>query len=294
MPHPYNDDTNTLVALLKEPSDWQIVQQHGIYRIRGSLRYPPTILTEKRVQLLGFYLPAKFGAHKFSVRHYARVRKISMAPRHECVPGEPRNARSEDLYYKIEVYEPEALAEPIVSLRGRSHMVLIQTSEKRLFEAYEFNFLYKGSKLEELMWHQLLQHNIYAEREYPVRTRGDSSYFLDFAVFCKNGKLAIEMDGDQHQSTRDAVIYDNRRDNNLLIDGWETFRYAKEDIAPDRLKDTLSEIGKAIIGHGGLKTEGGILPNKPLLEPSGQTSLFHDEHLNFLALRKRVKERYAL
>ena len=48
MSHPYKDNTDTLVALLKEPSDWQIVQRHGIYRIRGSLHHPPAILTEKR------------------------------------------------------------------------------------------------------------------------------------------------------------------------------------------------------------------------------------------------------
>jgi hypothetical protein len=145
------DSNNTLVTLLKEPNDWQTVLNHGIYRIRGSLRYPPLMLTEKRVQYLGFYLPASFGKQKFSVRHYAQVKNISMAPRRECMPDEILNSKSNDRYYKIDVAEPMALAEPIVSLRGRSHMVLIQTDEQRLFNVKELNFLYKGSHLEEPM-----------------------------------------------------------------------------------------------------------------------------------------------
>ncbi len=285
-------DNNTLVVLLKEPSDWKIVLQHGIYRIRGSLRYPPPILTEKRVKLIGFYLPANFGKHKFSVRHFAKVRNISMAPRHECLPDETRNFKSEHSYYKIEVEDPQPLEEPIVSLRGRKHMVLISTTEEKLRTAKEFNFLYKGSQLEEQMWQALLEHNIFPEREFPVHTRDENSYLLDFAVFCKKRNFAIEMDGPHHQATRDAVVYDLRRDNQLGIENWEVFRYVPEDIAPKKIERTLHQISEKIASLGGLDTEGGLLPKKPKNEPSQQLALFHEEHLDFLALRRRVKEKY--
>ena len=124
------NDNNTLVMLLKEPKDWQTVLNHGIYRIRGSLRYPPPMLTEKRVQYLGFYLPASFGKQKFSVRHYAKVKSISMAPRHKCIPDEMQNAKSNDKYYKIDVEEPLTLAEPILSVRGRSDVPVAVLDEK--------------------------------------------------------------------------------------------------------------------------------------------------------------------
>ncbi|MBP6826565.1 MAG: DUF559 domain-containing protein [Saprospiraceae bacterium] len=292
MATPPNDNNNVLVALLKEPHDWQIVCNYGIYRIRGSLRYPPPALTEKRVQILGFYLPSKFGKHKFSIRHYARVRNISMAPRHECVPNEPRNSKSEAIYYKFELEHPERLAEPIVSYRGRSHMVLIPTTEDRFFDAPELNFLYKGSQLEEQMWKALLDKNIFPERQYPVHTRDENAYLLDFAVFCQKGRFAIETDGPQHQATRDAVLYDNRRDNRLSVEKWDVMRYPPEEIAPDKIERTIVQINDKITSLGGLDTFGGLLPNKPTGPSSSQFALFHDAHLDYLALRRRILEKY--
>jgi Protein of unknown function (DUF559) len=286
----YTNDT--LVTLLKEPKDWQTVLNYGIYRIRGSLRYPPSLLTEKRVQYLGFYLPAAFGKHKYSVRHYAKVKNIKMATRRECVPNETINAKSNDIYYKIDVDEPMTLAEPVVSLRGRSHMVLIQTDEQRLLTAKEFNFLYKGSHLEEPMFKALIDHNIFPEREFPVHNRDNSAALLDFAIFCKNGHFAIEMDGKQHQATREAVLSDHRRDNKLKVGKWDVVRYVEEDIAPDAISKTMQQIGDIVNGLGGLKTEGGLLPDKPKIPEQQQLSFFHDNHLDFLALRRKIRDKY--
>lgn len=286
------DENNTLVMLLKEPRDWQTVLNHGIYRIRGSLRYPPSMLTEKRVQYLGFYLPASFGKQKFSVRHYAKVKNISMAPRHKCIPDEMLNAKSNDKYYKIDVEEPLALEEPIVSLRGRSHMVLIQTDEQRLFNAKELNFLYKGSHLEEPMFKALIEHNIFPEREFPVHNRDQTAALLDFAIFCKKGNFAIEMDGRQHQTTREAVLSDHRRDNKLKVGKWDVVRYVEEDIAPNTIEKTMQQIGDIVNSLGGLDTADGLLPANPKTQTQTQLSFFHDDHLDFLALRRRVRDKY--
>jgi hypothetical protein len=286
------DSNNTLVTLLKEPKDWQTLINHGIYRIRGSLRYPPLMLTEKRVQYLGFYLPASFGKHRYSVRHYAKVKNISTAPRHECIPDEILNAKSNDKYYKIDVAEPLALAEPIVSLRGRSHMVLIQTDEQRLFNVKELNFLYKGSHLEEPMFNALIDNNIFPEREYPVHNRDSTAALLDFAIFCEKGNFAIEMDGRQHQASRDAVLSDHRRDNKLKVGKWDVVRYVEEDIAPNTIGKTMQQIGDIVNSLGGLKTEGGLLPANPKTQTKAQLSFFHDEHLDFLALRRRIRDKY--
>lgn len=284
--------SNTLVALLKEPHDWQIVNSFGIYRIRGSLRYPPDILKNRCVEYLGFYLPAKFGKHKFSVRHYAKVRKISMAPRYKCVPDEPRNSKSNDDYYKFDLEEPIPLQEPIVSYRGRSHMVLIPTTEERLLDAKELNFLYMGSRLEETMWQSLLEHNIFPEREYPVHTRHSNAYLLDFAVFCKDGRLAIETDGSQHHASRATVLADNRRSNQLSVEKWAVHRYAAEDLAPNKINHTIGEISEKITGLGGLDTHKGLFPAKPIESSPTQLGLFHEAHLDYLALRRRVLEKY--
>lgn len=285
-------ENNTLVTLLKEPKDWQTVLNYGIYRIRGSLRYPPSMLTEKRVQYLGFYLPSSFGKKKFSVRHYAKVKNISLAPRHECIPNEMLNAKSNHNYYKIDVEEPLALAEPIVSLRGRSHMVLIQTDDQRLLNAKELNFLYKGSHLEEPMFKALMDHNIFPEREFPVHNRDQSAALLDFAIFCKKGNFGIEMDGRQHQATREAVLSDHRRDNKLKVEKWDVVRYVDEDIAPNNIGKTMQQIGDIVNSLGGLDTAGGLLPANPKMQTQAQLSFFHDEHLDVLALSCRVRDKY--
>jgi hypothetical protein len=285
-------ENDTLVTLLKEPKDWQTVLNYGIYRIRGSLKYPPLILKEKRVQYLGFYLPAAFGKHKFSVRHYAKVKSIKMASRHACIPDETFNAKSNDIYYKIDVDEPMILEEPVVSLRGRSHMVLIQTDEQRLLNAKEFNFLYKGSHLEEPMFKALIDHHIFPEREFPVHNKDNSAALLDFAIFCRDGKFAIEMDGQQHQATREAVLNDHRRDNKLKENKWSVVRYVAEDIAPNAIDKTMQQIGDIVNSLGGLKTEGGLLPAKPKTAAQPQLSFFHNEHLDFLALRRKVMAKY--
>lgn len=287
-----NQTPTVLVALLKEPQDWEIVLKHGIYRIRGSLRYPPAILTEKRIRLLAFYLPSKFKEHKFSVRHYCRVKRVSMAARSECVPDEPLNQRSRESYYRLDVDEPQQLEEPIVSFRGRSHMVLIPTTEQKLFNSPEFNFLYMSSNLEEKMWDALIDRNIFPERQFPVHTLDDNSYLLDFAIFCNKGNFAVEVDGPQHEATRDAVVYDKRRDNRLRTQNWEVFRYVPEDLEPKTMDKTLSQITKKIEDLDGLQTGQGLLPRKPIGAIDGQLSLFHEQHLDFLALRRRVREKY--
>ncbi len=287
-----SDNNTVLVALLKDPKDWHIVLEHGIYRIRGSLRYPPPMLTEKRVKLVAFYLPSKFKAYKFSVRHYAIVKNITMAPRLACLPDEPRNAKSNDLYYKFDLEEPLRLNEPIVSLRGRAHMVLIPTTENLFFNAQEFNFLYHSTKLEEKMWKALLDRNIFPEREYPVHTRDDSAYRLDFAVFCKNGRFGIEVDGPHHEASRKAVVDDKRRDNKLSVEKWDVRRYVPEDLEIGTLPGTLQQIEHKIKSLEGLDTVGGLLPARPKSDISGQLPLFHEAHLDFLELRRRVREKY--
>ena len=283
----HSSTANTLVTLLRSPGDWEILLNHGIYRIRGHLKHPPAMLTEHRVKYLGFYLPAAFGKHKFSVRHYAKVRKISMAPRYECVPDEIKNTKSNNPYYKIDVEAPQALREPIVSFRGRKYMVLIQTTEEKLFNVPELNFLYQGSRLEEKMWKALIEHNIFAEREYAVPVE-DGAYFLDFAVFCNKGNLAIETDGRQHHETRAAVLYDHQRDNRLGNEKWEVYRYSEESLGK-KTGETIQQIIKKIKILDGLDTEKGLLPLNP---KTNQLSLFSEPDLDFWALRKRVLEKY--
>jgi very-short-patch-repair endonuclease len=289
---------DTLVVYLKHPNDWKIVQQYGIYRIRSWIKHPPEILENRSVEKIAFYLPSIFGKKKYSIRHYADVRKISIAPRHQCCPDEPRNKKSDWDYYKIEIETPQELKEPIFHFRAakkkmsRREMILFPTDFERLETALEFNFLFNNSHLEAQMWKTLLDHNIYPEREWPVKIDKNQHYYLDFAVFCNDGYFCIEVDGKQHLE-KQQVLYDNHRTNNTNLQGWKTFRFYEKDLQPSTIQDTIEKIRTAIKRRHGLDNSGGLFPTAVKnLSKTSQLSLFLDEQIDFLNLRKLVKERF--
>lgn len=294
----YTQSKDTLIVYLKEPKDWHIVEKYGIYRIRHYIKHPPEILKNRNVKYIAFYLPSRFGERKYSIRHYAKVRQVSIAPRYKCCPEEMRNSKSNVKYYKIDIEEPQLLEEPIYHFRAarkklsRREMILFSTNQERLFTAKEFNFLFQGSDLEEKMFKSLLANNIFPEREWPVKINNKTHYRLDFAVFCKDGNFYIEVDGQQHLE-KDHVIADIKRTNNTTVEGWQALRYYRKDLEASKMPETLGQIKKEIKRLNGLDTENGLLPAAPLGETnSTQLSMFSQQHLDFLALRKRIKMRF--
>ena len=289
---------NTLIVYLKEPKDWQIVKKFGIYRIRNSIKHPPKILKDRSVENIAFYLPSRFGKNKYSIRHYAKVKNVSIAPRYQCCPNEKRNFKSTWNYYKIDVEIPQLLQEPIYHFRAakkklsRGQMIMFPTTYEKLITAQELNFLYNGSYLEERMWKMLLDNNIYPEREWPVRIDKSTNYYLDFAVFCNEGQFCIEVDGKQHLK-KEHVISDTNRTNNTNSESWKTFRFYEHHLRGNAISKTIELIRKEISNRKGLDTEKGLFPSAPKGgQVSSQMELFSEQHLDFLALRKRVKERF--
>lgn len=289
---------DTLIVYLKEPSDWKIVQQYGIYRIRSWIKHPPEILANRSVKNIAFYLPSIFGKKKYSIRHYAKVNKISIAPRYQCVPHEPKNKKSDWKYYKIEIEEPQTLNEPIYHFRAarkklsRREMILFPTTFEKLETVPEFNFLFNRSHLEDLMWKALLDNGIFPEREWPVKINRERHYYLDFAIFCQDGYFCIEVDGKQHLE-KNHVISDNVRTNHTNLKGWKTFRFYEKDLKAGKITETIEQIRTAIRNRHGLDTEGGLFPDAIKVESkTSQLSLFSDAHLDFLRLRRVVKERF--
>ena len=289
---------DTLIVYLKQPSDWKIIEKYGIYRIRSWIKNPPEILENRSVKTIAFYLPSIFGKKKYSIRHYAKVNKISIAPRYECCPDEPENKRSNAKYYKIDIEEPQRLQEPIFHFRAakkklsRREMILFPTTSEKLHTAKEFNFLFNGSSLEEKMWDALIENGIYPEREWPVKINKERHYYLDFAIFCQEGKFCIEIDGEQHLEKK-QVLYDNDRTNHTNIKGWKTYRFYEKDLKSDTITGTINQVTEAIQERYGLDTEKGLFPDAvPSESSSPQLAMFTDTHLDFLNLRNRIKERF--
>ena len=85
-----------LIALLKDKSDFAILQEQGWYRIpvaSAPKRWPP--------KWLAFYQPKAFKENAFRVHHYGEVTDIQVVPRNELFPNEFESARSSRQYYKV-------------------------------------------------------------------------------------------------------------------------------------------------------------------------------------------------
>lgn len=101
------------------------------------------------------------------------------------------------------------------------------------------------SKPEVIMWARLrgAQIGVSFRKQHPV-----GPFFLDF--YCASLSLAVEIDGAQHQSSRD---YDTRRTASLNAKGIKVLRYATIDVLGNVegvLYTLMNEIDKRRLANG--------------------------------------------
>ena len=141
---------------------------------------------------------------------------------------------------------------PIVSYRPR-RLVFIPTTWEKFENADQINDLFDGSHLEDQLWKALKYVNILAERQWKVVINKDHNYYLDFAVFCKNGRLAIETDGyTTHFDSRNQIDYDTWRQNELELDDWRFLHYTTKQVKDD-WTPYLKQIEQKIKQLGGIE-----------------------------------------
>jgi very-short-patch-repair endonuclease len=234
-----------LVAIMNDPADFAIAQERQWYRIpvnSAPKRWPP--------QWLAFYQTKIFSEEKYSIKHFASVRKIQTATRQELFPDEPQNEKSSRTYYQLMLEPLQTLSTPIISQRWR-RIVFIPTTWEKFIQATEINDLYDESPLEDRLWAELKQLLLLAERQYYLQVE-NQIFCLDFALFCRNGKLNIETDGDTWHSSRDRIEEDNLRDNYITTAGWHILRFNSTQINNQLIKYCIPMIVKAIKRFGGL------------------------------------------
>ncbi len=83
-----------------------------------------------------------------------------------------------------------------------------------------------------------------------------ATYFLDFALFCKNSRIDVETDGDTWHLNRERVPLDNARDNALQIERWTVLRYNTHQIRERFQTECLRGIETGINKLGGLSSDG--------------------------------------
>jgi len=108
-----------LIAVINSQKDFELARSQCWYRM-------PIAQVEKLKQQgywfpqwLAFYQTKVFGTEAYAVNYYARVNQSREVYRWEFFPDQPRDAKSEQRYCKLELSSLERLPQPIVSQRFR-------------------------------------------------------------------------------------------------------------------------------------------------------------------------------
>ena len=245
-----------LVAIVNHPRDMSLAREAGWYRIpvasaRKWLKdcWPP--------HWLALYQTKVFGPEGYAVNYYAAVRDVRDVSRIELFPDMPRNhPKAHRRYYQLLLSDLQQLPQPIVSRRFR-RIVFIPTTFEKFRAAIEINDLWDESPLEDRLWAVLKRARIRAERQYPVETK-DSTYFLDFAIFCNKGKIDVETDGDTWHIGPELAPLDRQRDNALESRDWKVLRFSTTEIHERPVDYCVSTVVETINRLGGLDHTTGV------------------------------------
>lgn len=266
-----------LVAIVNDPKDMRLAREEGWYRIPVTSaqkwlqdRWPP--------RWLALYQTKIFGPEAYAVNYYAIVRGIRTVSRVALFPDTPRNhPKAKRRYYQLLLDELQQLPQPIVSRRLR-RIVFIPTTYDKFKSAVEINDLWDESPLEDRLWGIFKRAQIHAERQYSLEIEGHT-YFLDFAIFCNQGKIDVETDGDTWHIGPESALIDRQRDNNLASRGWQVLRFNTSEIHERPVDYCASKVMATINRLGGLDDTTGVPVRYDPNDPMGpqQLSLFDQE-----------------
>jgi very-short-patch-repair endonuclease len=260
-----NSSKDTLVASIKCPADRATVSREGWYAMPAFVERVPAIIRANNLRHIAFYPAGLCEDGQFTITEYAAVEDITVAKRKELYPS-PASAKAPGIaelragheYFRIALGPIRQLPAPIISRKGRS-IHFIETTLQKLEAARELNDLYYENMAEETLWSELLKRNILAERKYylPLKNR---RYFLDFAIFCRYGRINIECSGGYFDEQSSAQLHFER--NTLLHrNGWTVIRITPDDIFYDT-EDALLLVSDTIQKLGGLEDQPAIVTDK--------------------------------
>jgi very-short-patch-repair endonuclease len=259
-----------LVGVLPRKRDLETLVRDRWYRIPTDIRLP----TGWPPKWVAFY-EGKPIRPDIGIYRYARVEGIEERDREELFPGELAGSRRGRKYHVLRLGPIQERAEPVRFLRPR-RFAFISTSMRRFEAAETVNDLYADSPLEDRLWSAFKEWDIPAERQWE-HLAGGNRYYLDFALFCRDGKIDVEADGDTYHITRKKAPLDNERNNELAEYGWKVLRFDTNDIQ-NRLRNCVDRVLGTVERLKGFKTPK-LMPDRYIRTPSGvvsQLSLFEE------------------
>jgi len=218
-----DDRGEALVAILNDPAALAILREQGWYRVpvaTAPRRWPP--------KLIAFYQTQVFGDEAYAIRYFGQVSDIRQVSRSDLFPDKGPNAKTGKRYYQVFLQDLQTLARPIVSKRWR-RIVFIPTTVEKFWLAEEINDLFDDSPLENRLWVRLKRLRAEAERQWRLEA-GARRYYLDFALFCRWGRIDVETDGDSWHADAQGAARDNRRDADVQLQGWQVLRFTSSQV----------------------------------------------------------------
>lgn len=245
------ENKELLVALLPGKTSLETLQMEGWYHIPVA-SMPKRWGEGWRPSILAFYQGKVFEEEGYKIRYFGEVEKIDTVPRKELFPNDEENLhKAERLYYKVQLKSLQVRYNPIISYRPR-RLVFVPTTLEKFEQAEQINDLFDGSPLEDRLWSALKYIHVLAERQWKIIVQ-KKNYFLDFAIFCRQGKLAVETDGyTYHYDDRNQIDYDTWRQNEIELDGWRFLHYTSKQVKDD-WTPYLGQIQKVIDQLGGVE-----------------------------------------
>ncbi len=263
-----------LVAILNNLLDFAVARDEHWYRIPVDSahkwlrdRWPP--------HWIAFYQTQAFVAEAHAVNYYAQVLDVREAYRWQLFPNQPHDRKAARRYYQLILSPLKRMPQPIFSQRLR-RIVFIPTTWSKFVNATEINDLYDASPLEDRLWAELKRLRISAERQEFVEIKG-RSYALDFALYCAQGKLDLETDGDTWHADPQRIPLDNLRDNDLETAGWKLLRFNTKHLNEQLAEYCLPTVVENVNKLGGVD-EGRLAARRINLDAggAGQLGLFDD------------------
>ena len=226
-----------LVGVLRYKNDLRILLREHWYRI------PVLYLPKRKFNYIAFYQPAIFRGRGKRIEYYARIVRRKIVKRIDLLSQESNHLRADNDYLKCEFSEIIKLPKPIKNIIPR-RVSFGFTGLTTLRSARDILELYGVPPIEQIVAGRLKQIGISTVHELPVSIRG-KRFRVDLAIFCRNGKIAIECDNAKAHASKFQKNKDKIKNLYLSRGGWRVIRLKEGDII-EQLNHCTGRIQKVI------------------------------------------------
>lgn len=233
-----------LVGVLNRQKDLEGVLKRHWYRI------PAKHTPRRRPAYLAFYQTRVFGKYGKAIRYYAPIKSSSLLRRIKLLPEEKDHPRAREYYYKFNLSKVRRTPH-VIRNSSRRRISFGFTTLAKLQQSKQIGQLFDLIPAEDIMRQAFQERRIKAIHEYCLMENNRCRYRLDFALFCRQGKIALECDNEKWHSTSACRAKDRERDRYLTGHGWVVVHLTGQQIEKDT-NSCLKKINKIITELGGV------------------------------------------